>query len=197
MTINESLLHNFHCSALVMQFSCSMTSHLARNYANVCLNMLLTSIKVSALCKDFKIRASYWIKLVWIHDSPNLKKKSYYLFLFCISFRYFSYRQSTWQSRKQRQSCCLKMLTRMTVWLHTLTSTVRIYWSKHENMRFHQHVWFSLFPDRFMGCTVFYRDQVAFITGGGSGIGLRIAEIFMRWEDLPAHLRNSQSCCSQ
>lgn len=89
MTINESLLHNFHCSALVMQFSCSMTSHLARNYANVCLNMLLTSIKVSALCKDFKIRASYWIKLVWIHDSPNLKKKNriicfYFAFLFAI-----------------------------------------------------------------------------------------------------------------
>uniref|UniRef100_A0A3Q4I653 Peroxisomal 2,4-dienoyl-CoA reductase [(3E)-enoyl-CoA-producing] n=1 Tax=Neolamprologus brichardi TaxID=32507 RepID=A0A3Q4I653_NEOBR len=34
---------------------------------------------------------------------------------------------------------------------------------------------FCLFPDRYMGCTVFYRDQVAFITGGGSGIGLRIA----------------------
>lgn len=30
-----------------------------------------------------------------------------------------------------------------------------------------------------------FRDQVAFITGGGSGIGLRIAEIFMRWEDHP------------
>lgn len=54
MTINDSLLQNFHCSALVMQFSSSMTSHLARNYANVCLNMLLTSIKVSELCKSVK-----------------------------------------------------------------------------------------------------------------------------------------------
>lgn len=28
----------------------------------------------------------------------------------------------------------------------------------------------------------FFRDQVAFVTGGGSGIGFRIAEILMRYD---------------
>lgn len=36
----------------------------------------------------------------------------------------------------------------------------------------------------FMKSDSCFRDQVAFITGGGSGIGLRMADVFMRWAGL-------------
>lgn len=41
---------------------------------------------------------------------------------------------SAWQSHREKENCCLKMLAQMTVWLRTHTSTVQIYWSKHASM---------------------------------------------------------------
>lgn len=106
-----------------------------------------------------------------------------------MTFWWFSraYLEGSWQRNLSWSIIHQRTLRLMSAWAHTHMSTALICSCKHNKhwsflllKPLHCSICIYIHRDRDLFVCV-CSDQVAFITGGGSGIGFRIAEVLMRW----------------